>query len=353
MISILTVWQANISCSITPNSPVAELVGHLGEYLMKIRLGTPPVDIIAVADTGSDLTWTQCQPCTRSSRPCPFWHGIECRDGLCHHDTRYVEGSYSKGFLSTETLRMDSTTHAHVTMPTFIFGCGIDNGGPSGGVGSGVIGLGAGPQSIVTQLGQLSRRKFSYCLIPLGLQGRTSHIHFGDGAAVHGPGTVTVHLARGQHPSFYHVTLEALTVGRARIPFIAGHSGAVQEGNIVIDSGSTIMRLPRHFYAQIKLAVTMQTRAPEVPDPTGVLDLCYRKDHQSLQLPSIVANFRGGDVPLKRYNAFVTTGPVTCLAIVASERVTVYGNVAQQDFLIGFDKMVGTVSFKPFDCTHA
>uniref|UniRef100_A0A7N0VK79 Peptidase A1 domain-containing protein n=1 Tax=Kalanchoe fedtschenkoi TaxID=63787 RepID=A0A7N0VK79_KALFE len=263
-----SVWRANMSNSITPNSPVAELAGHPNEYLMKICLGTPPVDIIAVADTGSDLTWTQCQLCTR-----------------------------------------------------FIFSCGIDNGGPSDGVGSWVIGLGAGPRSIVTQLGQLSRRKFSYCLIPLSLQGQTSHIHFGDDAAVHRPRTVKISLARGQHRAFT----------TARIPFI-GYYGTVEEGNIVIDSGSTIMSLPRHFYAQIKLTVTMRPW-------DGVLELCYRRDHQSLQLPSIVANFRGGDVPLKRYNAFVTAGPVTCLAIVAIEKVTVYGNVAQQDFLIGFDKM--------------
>ncbi|PRQ52480.1 putative nepenthesin [Rosa chinensis] len=32
-------------------------------FNMKFSLGTPPLDIYAAADTGSDLVWTQCQPC--------------------------------------------------------------------------------------------------------------------------------------------------------------------------------------------------------------------------------------------------------------------------------------------------
>jgi hypothetical protein len=33
------------------------------EYLMNLAIGTPPVPFVALADTGSDLIWTQCQPC--------------------------------------------------------------------------------------------------------------------------------------------------------------------------------------------------------------------------------------------------------------------------------------------------
>ena len=37
---------------------------HVGyEYLMKIKVGTPPVEQLAITDTGSDLTWIQCKPC--------------------------------------------------------------------------------------------------------------------------------------------------------------------------------------------------------------------------------------------------------------------------------------------------
>uniref|UniRef100_A0A7N1A7S3 Peptidase A1 domain-containing protein n=1 Tax=Kalanchoe fedtschenkoi TaxID=63787 RepID=A0A7N1A7S3_KALFE len=369
-----SVWRANMSSSITPNSPTADIIRNSNLFFMKIRLGTPPVDIIAMVDTGSDLTWTQCLPCTRCfpqrlplfnpqasssygtiqcgpSRPCPPWDDIRCLDGLCHHDIHYVDEAHTRGLLSTETLRMDSTAHSTVQIPNYIFGCGMDNNGYYGEFGSGIIGLGAGPESMVTQLGHLSMRKFSYCLMPLDLPGRVSHIHFGDQAAVHGPGTVRVSLIPRQQGNFYHVTLEAFTVGRTRIPF-TGRSGAVEQGNIVIDSGTTLTSLPRHFYAQIKHAVKMQTHASEVPDPNELLELCFRKD-RSLQLPSIVANFRGGNVPLKRFNTFVTFGQVTCLAFGVSESLTFYGSLAQQNFLVGFDQNARTVTFKPFQCSHA
>uniref|UniRef100_A0A7N1A7S6 Peptidase A1 domain-containing protein n=1 Tax=Kalanchoe fedtschenkoi TaxID=63787 RepID=A0A7N1A7S6_KALFE len=369
-----SVWRANMSNSITPNSPTTDIIRNNNQFFMKIRLGTPPVDIIAVADTGSDLTWTQCLPCTQCfaqrlplfntrasssyrtiqcgpSRPCPPWDDIECLNGLCHYNIHYADEAHTRGLLSKETLRMDSTAYSTIQIPNFIFGCGTDNIDSFNGIGSGVIGLGTGPESIVTQLGHLSGKKFSYCLMPLDLPGRVSHIHFGDRAAVRGPETVTVPLVPGRPGNFYHVTLEAFTVGRTRIPF-TDRSGAVKPGNIIIDSGVTLTTLPRHFYAQIKQALTMQTHAPEVPDPLQLLELCFRKD-RSLQLPTIVANFRGGNVPLKRFNAFVTYEHVTCLAFGVSESFITYGSLAQQNFLVGFDQNARTVSFKPFQCSHA
>ncbi|PON56676.1 Aspartic peptidase [Parasponia andersonii] len=45
------------------NTAQSELFPSGGEYLMNISLGNPPLSIVAIADTGSDLIWTQCKPC--------------------------------------------------------------------------------------------------------------------------------------------------------------------------------------------------------------------------------------------------------------------------------------------------
>ncbi|KAK6158750.1 hypothetical protein DH2020_006064 [Rehmannia glutinosa] len=37
-----------------------------GNYIVTVGLGTPKKTISLIFDTGSDLTWTQCQPCARS-----------------------------------------------------------------------------------------------------------------------------------------------------------------------------------------------------------------------------------------------------------------------------------------------
>ncbi|KAL5667956.1 hypothetical protein ACJX0J_020177, partial [Zea mays] len=45
------------------NAGPARLRSGQAEYLMELAIGTPPVPFVALADTGSDLTWTQCKPC--------------------------------------------------------------------------------------------------------------------------------------------------------------------------------------------------------------------------------------------------------------------------------------------------
>ena len=36
-----------------------------GNYVVTVGLGTPKRDLTFIFDTGSDLTWTQCEPCAR------------------------------------------------------------------------------------------------------------------------------------------------------------------------------------------------------------------------------------------------------------------------------------------------
>ena len=49
--------------STSSNAGPARLRSGQAEYLMELAIGTPPVPFVALADTGSDLTWTQCKPC--------------------------------------------------------------------------------------------------------------------------------------------------------------------------------------------------------------------------------------------------------------------------------------------------
>ncbi|CAH2060273.1 unnamed protein product [Thlaspi arvense] len=45
------------------SSPYANTVFEFNSYVMKLQIGTPPVEIEAVIYTGSDVIWTQCLPC--------------------------------------------------------------------------------------------------------------------------------------------------------------------------------------------------------------------------------------------------------------------------------------------------
>ena len=45
------------------NVPQAQITRYEGQHLMKISIGTPPVDIYGLADTTTGFVWTQCLPC--------------------------------------------------------------------------------------------------------------------------------------------------------------------------------------------------------------------------------------------------------------------------------------------------
>ena len=41
-----------------------------GNYIVTVGIGTPKHDLSLVFDTGSDLTWTQCEPCGKNGTSC-------------------------------------------------------------------------------------------------------------------------------------------------------------------------------------------------------------------------------------------------------------------------------------------
>ncbi|CAA7056449.1 unnamed protein product [Microthlaspi erraticum] len=194
------------------SSPQTELTSYDGEYLMNISLGTPPRPIMAVADTGSELLWVQCKPCDScypqddpifdpkasstykdvscSSSQCNSFSkagAASCftKDNTCSYDIRYGDFSYTKGNFAVDTLTLGSTNNRPVQIKNMIIGCGHNNAGSFKKKEDGIVGLGASPVSLISQLGESINGKFSYCLVPLDSKDNpTSKINFGTNAVV-------------------------------------------------------------------------------------------------------------------------------------------------------------------------
>ncbi|XP_027364667.1 aspartic proteinase CDR1-like [Abrus precatorius] len=350
-----------------------------GEYLMKISLGTPPIEVIGIADTGSDLTWTQCLPCIKcynqaiplfdpghsssyltipcTSKICNALDTSNCNRNIstCGYSYSYGDGSRTAGNLAAETLTLGTSSSNPISLKNIVFGCGHNTTGIFDASGSGIVGLGGGELSLVSQLGtQFGTKKFSYCLIPTS-SNSTSKISFGNDAVVSGPSVVITPIVT-KVATFYYLTLEAFTIGNQRIPFVIKDGTETRssvEGNIIIDSGTTLTILPLNVYNDMVSALDKVITAKKVSDPNGLLTLCYQNNRNNIKLPIITAHFKGGDVNLQPVNMFSwVKEDVVCFTVIAFSNFSILGNLAQANFLIGYDLEAGTVSFKATDCTR-
>nr|AFK39237.1 unknown [Lotus japonicus] len=379
MRSISRANQLSLSLSHSLNqlkesSPEPIIIPNNGNYLMRIYIGTPSVERLAIADTGSDLTWVQCSPCDNTkcfaqntplydplnsstftllpcdSQPCtqlPYSQYV-CSDyGDCIYAYTYGDNSYSYGGLSSDSIRL-MLLQLHYNSK-ICFGCGFQNKftADKSGKTTGIVGLGAGPLSLVSQLGDEIGHKFSYCLLPFS-SNSNSKLKFGEAAIVQGNGVVSTPLIIKPDLPFYYLNLEGITVGAKTVK--TGQT----DGNIIIDSGSTLTYLEESFYNEF-VSLVKETVAVEedqyIPYP---FDFCFTYKEGMSTPPDVVFHFTGGDVVLKPMNTLVLIEDnLICSTVVPShfDGIAIFGNLGQIDFHVGYDIQGGKVSFAPTDCS--
>ncbi|CAN7018240.1 unnamed protein product, partial [Brassica oleracea var. botrytis] len=155
--------------------------------------------------------------------------------------------------------------------------------------GSGIVGLSWDRSSLISQMGKNMHGAFSYCLSP----GGTSKINFGSNAIVSGNGTVSTPMfLKKAKPGFYYLNLDAVSVGETRVETLGTPFHAV-DGNMI--------------------------------------------------------NY----LVLDKHNTYMAYGHAICLVILCNAEEALFGNRAQNNFLVGYDHSSRLVSFKPTDCEVA
>ncbi|KAM7520269.1 hypothetical protein LguiB_019231 [Lonicera macranthoides] len=367
--------------SSSPNTIQSQRTPGPGDYLMNVSIGTPPFNMLSIADTGSDLTWTQCTPCTQcfkqnsplfnpinsstyinvpcNSRPCAAVTSTCSPNNYCRYKYSYTGTSFTQGDIAVDSFTFGSTSSRPITIPSIVFGCGHANGGTFDHYSSGVVGLGGGPLSIINQLEDSIKGKFSYCLVPLNKQSKTSKINFGSNAVVSGTGIVSTPLITKSPSTFYYVNLEKITVGDQTLEFKASSNSRKEgdvEGNIIIDSGTTLTLLPSDLVSGLASKVKESVNENPIKDPNDYFRLCYsigdNGEVQNLNLPNITFHFTGADVELTAAETFVEVlEGLLCLAMVPNDELAIFGNLSQMNLLVGYDLVKKHVSFKRTDCT--
>ncbi|CAH8352297.1 unnamed protein product [Eruca vesicaria subsp. sativa] len=347
--------SSRISNTQIRSSPYADTVFEKSVYLMKLQIGTPPIEIEAILDTGSQITWTNCFPCNDCTKPLfnpsksSTYKNKICDGGSpCPFEINYEDTTYSRGTYATETIRIKSTSGKPYVMPETTIGCSNNSSAdfkkpykPSG-----VVGLNWGSLSLISQMGEDMLGLMSYCFS----RKRTSKLNFGSNAIVSGDGTVVANMYRKKEaPDYYFLNLDAVSVGKTRIKTL-GTPFHASKGNIIIDSGTTVTYLPESYCKKVRMAVEKVVKAERVA--SSEKDLCYKTNNMDL-FPVITMHFQGGaDLVMDKYNTFMTSGgEITCLIIISGTSTPIFGNRAQNNFLVGYDPSSQLVSFKPTNCS--
>ncbi|KAI3433266.1 ABC transporter domain-containing protein [Psidium guajava] len=190
-----------------------------GEFVVTVGLGTPKVNLTLIFDTGSDITWTQCHPCpscyhqkgplfepsesTTSSKP-------PCSTSKCTYSIDYADGSHSDGYYVRDLL----TLTPKYKLPNFIFGCGQNNSHDFG-TTAGMLGLGQGRPTLISQISSKFSPIFCYC-IPSS-ESTNGYLHFGPDALRYcQTDSYTPIISDPKNPSFYFVNLVGIAFGNQK-----------------------------------------------------------------------------------------------------------------------------------------
>uniref|UniRef100_A0A2N9H3A3 Peptidase A1 domain-containing protein n=1 Tax=Fagus sylvatica TaxID=28930 RepID=A0A2N9H3A3_FAGSY len=218
----------------------------VGEFLANISIGEPPIPQLLSMDTGSQLTWIQCQPCTKcfkqdvpifnpsksstymsvsncTSPTCLASPGQGCEALGCTFYQKYADRTTVSGLLATEKMTFETSDEGIYSIPNIPFGS-----------------------------------KFSYCF---GRIRDPQYIHnqlvLGDGAEIEGPSTPLEIL-----DGLYYLTLEGISVDQENLdisPEVFKRSPYNNFGGVIIDSGSSLTSLARDAFNSLNNEVQRLT----------------------------------------------------------------------------------------------
>ncbi|XP_066374928.1 aspartyl protease family protein At5g10770-like [Miscanthus floridulus] len=303
------------------------------EYVATIGIGTPERDLTVVLDTGSDLTWVQCQPCSScysqnepmfQPRESITYEEIECADQECFmmsvgtttcvgtsciYSVDYGDDSFTSGYLARESITLSPNSTSSDTLTGVLFGCGaLWNGGFGASRVAGILGLGQGASSV----------------------------------------NLTA------NPSFYSVELTGIAVAGRSLPI----APSAFDAGTIVDSGTVVTRLPPDAYAALRAEFRRQMcgRYPVAPPIGRVLDTCYDvTGHDEVVVPSVALLFGGGarlDVDASGI-LLVADVSQACLAFAPNAdpgSLSTIGNMQQRAHTMVFDVDGGRVDFGANGC---
>ncbi|KAF3324111.1 aspartic proteinase nepenthesin-2-like protein [Carex littledalei] len=340
------------------------------EYVLELAIGTPPRPYPLVLDTGSDLIWTQCKPCSRClPQPSPLFDPSKsstfsllpcynklCQGGFgqrnctknhCMYTYSYGDQTYTSGSISSETFTFGTSSEfkAHI-----VFGCGTINGGDLDN-SSGIAGFSREATSLVSQL---SISGFSHCMTDD--INKRSTLRFGTQEEIYRDIKVLVQTSKFvDGPPFYEtlyfIAMTGITVGTKRLSI----PKSVFNNGTLVDSGTAFTQLPEVAYNKLKEALLSDMKLSMSDKSVENLD-CFSSPSilpSRVKAPKVILHFEGIDMKLPRENyiADIDDQGILCLTMMKTDySFGILGNTQQINMQVMYDLKNSKLAIAPNQC---
>ncbi|KAL0332611.1 UNVERIFIED_CONTAM: Aspartic proteinase Asp1 [Sesamum calycinum] len=324
-----------------------------GFYFVQVYLGYPPKPYFLDPDTGSDLTWLQCD-----ARVFVALRDYNCDNPeQCDYEVEYADGGSSLGVLVNDFFTLNLTSGVRMS-PRLTIGCGYDQlPGASDHPLDGVLGLGKGKSSIVSQLRQqgVIKNVIGHCL-----SGQGGFLFFGED--VYDSSRVTWTSMARDYTKHY-------AAGSAELRF-GGKSTGFKNLNVIFDSGSSYTYLSSHIYQTLLSLINKELSRTSLREATDdhTLPFCWKgkKPFKSTRdvrkyFKALSLSFPNGwrakaqfEIPPEGYLIISSKGNA-CLGIlngtdVGLSNFNMIGDISMQDKMLIYDNEKHVIGWTPANC---
>ncbi|KAL3849609.1 hypothetical protein ACJIZ3_011491 [Penstemon smallii] len=363
----------------------------VGLYFTRVQLGTPPKEFYVQIDTGSDVLWVSCNPCSG----CPTSSGLQiqleffdpsisstvsqiscsdqrcalgtqtsdsgCNDrNQCGYTFQYGDGSGTSGYYVADSIYFDSVVGNSLTANNsaqVVFGCSTSQTGdltkPDRAV-DGIFGFGQQGLSVISQLSSqgITPNAFSHCL-----KGENG----GGGILVLGqivePNLVYTPLVASQ--PHYNVNLQSIAVNGQTLSISPSVFATSNNRGTIIDSGTTLAYFAEEAYDPFVTAIT-QVVSQSVRPLVSKGNQCYLTTSSVSDIfPPVSLNFAGGasmilspqDYLLQQNS--VGGAAVWCIGIqkISGQGITILGDLVLKDKIVVYDLGGQRIGWANYDCS--
>lgn len=372
--------------------PVSGNVFPDGLYFTILRVGNPPRSYFLDVDTGSDLTWMQCDaPCISCGKGAHAQYKptrsnvVPSMDSLCldvqknqkdgHHESlqqcdyqiEYADQSSSLGVLIRDELHL-VTTNGSKTKLNFVFGCGYDQEGlllNTLAKTDGILGLSRAKVSLPYQLASkgLIKNVVGHCLSNDEVGG--GYMFLGDDFLPYW-GMTWVPMAYTLTTDLYQTEILGINYGNRQLSF----DGQSKVGKVVFDSGSSYTYFPKEAYLDLVASLNEVSGLRLIQDDSDTtLPICWEANFPIKSVKDVKDYFktitlRFGSkwwilstmfqIAPEGYLIISNKGHV-CLGILDGSNVNdgssiILGDISFRGYLVVYDNSKQKIGWKRAEC---